>query len=174
VIWLLPPPQLCRQQIVSLPQSSCVSPVGLIDGRGGGKGAGGAIIRRRESLVLYKSFNTPWIVLSAQPVKFHLVFLFRALKPATDLYMYNTNLYTTRFLILFAAMQKWNIFSFLSGMRSVWVPRGPDSARVSDHPLFAIPHEKNCRLHFFYFTPQHVYEWHASPGSRGHFTSNRS
>jgi hypothetical protein len=38
------------------PKSSCVSPVMLTDGRGlGGRGGGRAIIiRRRESLVLYK------------------------------------------------------------------------------------------------------------------------
>jgi len=42
---------LPRQQIVSLSQSSCVSPVQLTDGRGGGRGA--EIIRPQESLVLY-------------------------------------------------------------------------------------------------------------------------
>jgi hypothetical protein len=35
------PPSIFRQQIVSLSQSSCVSPpVHLIDGRGGGEGVG--------------------------------------------------------------------------------------------------------------------------------------
>jgi hypothetical protein len=39
----------------------CVSPVELSDGRGGGGGGGAkSIIRRRGSLVLYKSFNTHW------------------------------------------------------------------------------------------------------------------
>ncbi len=55
-ICLLPTPSpLFRQQVVSLSQSSFVSPVELTDGEGGG---GEHIIRLRESLVLYKSFNT--------------------------------------------------------------------------------------------------------------------
>ncbi len=48
-----PPPLPCklsRQKVVSLPQSSCVSPVELTDGRGG--------VGERACLVLYKSFNT--------------------------------------------------------------------------------------------------------------------
>ncbi len=49
------PPSLSRQQIVSLSQSSCVSPVHLNDGRGGGRGA--EIIRPQESLGLYSSFT---------------------------------------------------------------------------------------------------------------------
>jgi len=143
-------------------------------------------LRRRESLVLYKSFNTLSIVLWFYQLRRwnYTLYFFLGVKTS------NTHglgiqisilVNTTRFLIFIHcnAEAKYKVFFFLSGMRSVctaWVPRGPDSARVSDHPLFAIPHEKNCRLHFFYFTPQHtpIYEWHASPGSRGHFTRNAS
>jgi hypothetical protein len=40
MIWLLPHPSpLSRQQVVSLSQSSCVSPIQLTDGREGGEGA---------------------------------------------------------------------------------------------------------------------------------------
>jgi hypothetical protein len=49
---------------LSLFLSSCVSPVELIDGRKRGEGLGeepNQIIRRRESLVLFKSFNTLWV-----------------------------------------------------------------------------------------------------------------
>jgi hypothetical protein len=53
-------PRLFQQQIVSLSQSSCVSPVELSDGRGE-KGVS-QIIRPRESLALYTSFNTLWVV----------------------------------------------------------------------------------------------------------------
>jgi hypothetical protein len=50
---VLPPP-LSRQQVVSLLQSSCVSPFELTGGRGGRGGEGGSqIIGPRESLVLY-------------------------------------------------------------------------------------------------------------------------
>ncbi len=49
----LPVPQL----LVSLSQSSCVSPVELL---AGGRGARSQIIWARESLALYKSFNTLW------------------------------------------------------------------------------------------------------------------
>ncbi len=48
---------LSRQQVLSLCQSSCVSPVELTNRRVGGGGVC-KIIRVRESLVLYKSFNT--------------------------------------------------------------------------------------------------------------------
>jgi hypothetical protein len=49
MIWLLAPP-LSRQQIASLTQSSCVSPVLLTDGRGGGVGrAWSRIIRPQET-----------------------------------------------------------------------------------------------------------------------------
>ncbi len=48
---------LSRQQVVSLYKSSCMSPVELTNGRGGGDRI--QIIWQRESLVLYKSFNTP-------------------------------------------------------------------------------------------------------------------
>jgi hypothetical protein len=56
-IWLLPHPlPPLPQKFVSLSQSSCVSPVELHNGRWGGRGWGRSqIIRRRESLVLYKS-----------------------------------------------------------------------------------------------------------------------
>ncbi len=51
-----------HQQVVSLSQSSCVSPVEHIEGRGGIGGVRGAkspnLMTARESLVLYKSFNT--------------------------------------------------------------------------------------------------------------------
>ncbi len=52
---LLPHPS--RQQVVSLSQSFCVSPVELNYWRGGRS----QIIRRRESLVFCKSFNTLWV-----------------------------------------------------------------------------------------------------------------
>jgi hypothetical protein len=68
MIWLLPPPPspLSRQQIVSLSQSSYVSPaVELTDGKGGGGREGkDQIIRRGEILVLYKLFNTIWYFIS--------------------------------------------------------------------------------------------------------------
>ncbi len=51
-----------RQQIVSLFQYSCVSPVEPTDGRGGG---GMVDIRPRERLILYKSFN----ILCVLPMK---------------------------------------------------------------------------------------------------------
>jgi hypothetical protein len=51
-----PPPS--RQQVVSLSQSSCVSPVELTNWRGREWWARSQIIRPRESLALYKSFNT--------------------------------------------------------------------------------------------------------------------
>jgi hypothetical protein len=53
-----PPPTLSQQQIVSLTQSSCVSPVELTDGRGGRGSARSQIIRPRESLALYNTSNT--------------------------------------------------------------------------------------------------------------------
>jgi hypothetical protein len=56
-----PLPPLSRQEVVSLSQSSCVSTVGLIDGRRGKEGcARSQIIRVLESHapVVYKSFNT--------------------------------------------------------------------------------------------------------------------
>jgi hypothetical protein len=59
MIWLHPPPPpLCRQQIVSLSQYFCVSPIELTDGRGCWRGrAWNRIIRPQGSLGLYKSFN---------------------------------------------------------------------------------------------------------------------
>ncbi len=53
-----PSPLLSRQQVVSLSQSFLVSQVELTNGRGGRVWGRSHIIRRRESLVLYKSFNT--------------------------------------------------------------------------------------------------------------------
>jgi hypothetical protein len=53
-----------RQQVVSLFRASCVSPVELIDRRGGRGWARSQIIRTQESLVLYKSFNTHWFLAS--------------------------------------------------------------------------------------------------------------
>ncbi len=53
-----PTPSLSRQQVVSLFQSSCVSPVELTDRRKVGRGwARSPNIRRRQSLALYKLFN---------------------------------------------------------------------------------------------------------------------
>jgi hypothetical protein len=49
---------LSFQQVVSFSQSSCVSPVEPTEARGGGGRS--QIIRQRESLLLYKSFNTLW------------------------------------------------------------------------------------------------------------------
>jgi hypothetical protein len=50
-----PHPPLSRQQVISLYQSSCVSPVQLTDGRGGGRGGGRSqIIQSRGSLALYQ------------------------------------------------------------------------------------------------------------------------
>jgi hypothetical protein len=64
MIWLLAQPLLLsREQVVSLSQSSSVSLVELTDGKGGGEVVVGKewershIIRRQESLVLYKSSN---------------------------------------------------------------------------------------------------------------------
>jgi len=58
VVWFNPLP-LSRQQVVSLSQSSCVSPVELTKGRGRAWGRGRSqFIRRRESLVFYKSIYT--------------------------------------------------------------------------------------------------------------------
>jgi hypothetical protein len=54
-----PLPSLSWQQVVSVSQSPCVSPVELTDGRGGEGVCGGSqIIRPRESLALYKSLYT--------------------------------------------------------------------------------------------------------------------
>ncbi len=59
-----PPPSLSRHQVVTLSQSSCVSQVELTDGRVGGKwSAKSQIIRPRESLALYKLFNTFWLMM---------------------------------------------------------------------------------------------------------------
>jgi hypothetical protein len=53
------PSPLSRQLLVSLSLSSCVSPVELTDGNVWGRGwARSQIIQPRESLALYKSFNT--------------------------------------------------------------------------------------------------------------------
>ncbi len=54
-----PLPPTPREQVVCLSQSSCVSPVELIDGWKGWPRS--QIIRRWGSLVLYKSFNTLWL-----------------------------------------------------------------------------------------------------------------
>jgi hypothetical protein len=54
-------PTLSPQQIVSLSQPSCASPAGLIVGRGVHWRAKTQIIRPRESLALYKSFNPLWL-----------------------------------------------------------------------------------------------------------------
>jgi hypothetical protein len=64
MIWLLPPtPSPTLSSKISLSQSSCVSPVELTDGRVGRGWKRSQIIRGRESLVLYKSFNTLWKLL---------------------------------------------------------------------------------------------------------------
>jgi hypothetical protein len=52
------PSTLCLQQVVSLSDSSSVSPVELTDERGGDEWGRSQIKRRRESLVLNKSFIT--------------------------------------------------------------------------------------------------------------------
>ncbi len=59
MIWLLihPLSPFSRQQLVYLSQSPCVSPVELTARTGGGRWA-----KSRESLALYKSFNTLWDV----------------------------------------------------------------------------------------------------------------
>ncbi len=58
------PIPLSRQQVVSLSQSSCVLPVELTDGRGW-EGVGEEPNHtRRESLVLYESFNALWLTQS--------------------------------------------------------------------------------------------------------------
>jgi hypothetical protein len=51
------PPTLPAGRCLSF-SVSCVSPIDLTDGRGGDWGAAESFIRRRESLVLYKSFST--------------------------------------------------------------------------------------------------------------------
>ncbi len=56
------PSPLSRQQVVSLSQSSCVSPIELTDGRGGRGWGRSQNIRKRECLILYKSFNSIWFV----------------------------------------------------------------------------------------------------------------
>ncbi len=57
MVLLLPDP-LSRQQVVSLSQSSFVSPVELSDGRGGGRGGGGAkLYEGRESVKGVDTFN---------------------------------------------------------------------------------------------------------------------
>ncbi len=53
------PLPLSRQQVFSLSQFSCVSPVELMDGRERGWGRS-QIQWPRDSLVLYKSFNSHW------------------------------------------------------------------------------------------------------------------
>ncbi len=60
---LVPPPPhppLSRHEVVSLSQSSCLSPVQLTDRRGVRRRGRSQIIWRRESLALYKSLNTLW------------------------------------------------------------------------------------------------------------------
>ncbi len=60
-----PPSSLSRQQVVSLSQPSCFSTVELTDKRGGDEGMGKEPnIRRRDSLILYKSCNTLWFQLT--------------------------------------------------------------------------------------------------------------
>jgi hypothetical protein len=61
MIWLLPHPPLSSvscPQIVSRPQTFSVSPVELTDGRGRRGWGRTSPKRNRESMVLYKSFNT--------------------------------------------------------------------------------------------------------------------
>ncbi len=55
---LASPPPPPPQPAVSLSHSSCVSPVDLTDGGEGDGRVRIQLIRRRESLVLYNSFNT--------------------------------------------------------------------------------------------------------------------
>ncbi len=49
-----PPNPLFRQQVVSLSQSSCVSPVQLTDGRGGKRGGEAKSYDVKKAWVLYK------------------------------------------------------------------------------------------------------------------------
>ncbi len=76
---LAPPPPLppSRQQVVFLSQSSSMSPFELTDRRGAWRRS--QIIRRRESLVLYKSFNTLCSTITAESeVRIHpVVFISR-------------------------------------------------------------------------------------------------
>ncbi len=62
MIWLLPHPPplpLSRQQVVSLSQTSLLSPAELSDNKSGVRGWGRSkVLRWRESLVLYKAFST--------------------------------------------------------------------------------------------------------------------
>ncbi len=59
---LPPPPPPPLEQVVSLSQSSCASPDELTDCKEGGRGwARSQIMRPRESLALYKLFNTLWV-----------------------------------------------------------------------------------------------------------------
>jgi hypothetical protein len=72
MIWLLPTHffHLSRQKVVSLSQSSYASPVELTDGKGRGKEwRRSPDIRRRESLVLFKSFDTLFLIVKALKTK---------------------------------------------------------------------------------------------------------
>ncbi len=62
-----PPSPHSRQQVIFLSQSSCVSPVEHTDGIGAEGVGEEPEMRLRESLVLYKPFNTLWIVHTAYP-----------------------------------------------------------------------------------------------------------
>ncbi len=55
-----PPPHLTSEQLASLSQSSCVSPVQLADGRGGMRWARSQLMWTRKSPALYKAFKTLW------------------------------------------------------------------------------------------------------------------
>ncbi len=55
-----PSSPLPSKKLVSLSQSSCVSPVELTEWRGGRGWAWSRILRLQESLALYKSFNSLW------------------------------------------------------------------------------------------------------------------
>ncbi len=66
---LAPPfPTLSRQQVISLSQSSYVSPVQLTDGTGGRGRARSQIICPRASLVLCKTFKTLCVLFSFETI----------------------------------------------------------------------------------------------------------
>ncbi len=57
MIWLLPPPPLFRKKVVSLSESSYVSPVELTDGGGGGREGAKSYYRStvNHQIVLYRT-----------------------------------------------------------------------------------------------------------------------
>ncbi len=84
---LAPPPPILPYiiKIVSLSQFSCVSPVELTDGRGGGRG----VLRPQEILSLYKTFNTLcsdlWFLIAAFPLHLGVGMLLLLASPLLEL-----------------------------------------------------------------------------------------